>query len=59
MSYSVPIINIHLDGLGYQPQFIGLLMAVTSINFALSLMIVPKFTKKLTNRGTLFVGFVI
>ena len=56
LSFNTPILNTHLDALGYTPKFISLTIAMVSITYALTIPFVQIFTKFLQRRGILFIG---
>lgn len=59
LAFNTPILNTHLDKIGYSPKFISATITVVAICYALSIPIVQILTKIINKRGILFMGFVV
>ena len=56
MSFNTPILNTHLDSLGYTPSFISATIAAVALTYAISIPFVLILVKKIQKRGVLFIG---
>lgn len=56
--YNCPILNIHLDKEGFTPQFISLVVSVSSISYAIGIPTVSFLTTRLNKRSILFLGLL-
>lgn len=56
--YNSPILNIRLDKEGFRPQFISLVVSVSSISYAIGIPTVAYLTNCLNKRSILFLGLL-
>lgn len=58
LSFNTPILNTHLDRLGYDPKFIGISISCVAFFYALSVPCVQVLLKYIEKRGCMMVGII-
>lgn len=58
LSFNTPILNTHLDKLGYTPKFISATITMVACAYALSIPVVQVCTRFMNKRGILLLGFI-
>lgn len=56
MSANAPLVNIHLDILGYSPIFSGLMFSLVCLVYALSMPLVAEMRTVIPKRGVIVIG---
>lgn len=59
VTYLQPTLALHLRSYDYQPIFIGFSFAIPTLIFATTSPLIHILTKRISKRGTIFLGFVI
>lgn len=58
LGFNTPILNSHLDELGFGPLFLSLTIATVAVFYAIMIPFVNVLTRKMEKRGILFLGLI-
>lgn len=58
LSFNMPILNGHLDLMGFGPNFLSVTVCLVALAYALSVEVVQGLVRSMQKRGVLFFGFI-
>jgi len=59
LSFNAPLLNTHLDKLGYKPSFISVSISSVALTYAMTIPLVQLLTTKASRRSILFFGTLV